>query len=246
MLERAAAHLAKARRVLVVTGAGVSAESGIPTFRGAGGLWEEHHPADLATPEAFARDPGLVWRWYGWRAGICRSADPNPAHLALVRLERALGEGLLLATQNVDALHRRAGSQRMVEIHGCIEDARCLGIGCHRISDLAGDFDGVEPPRCGHCGAPQRPHILWFGETYWPGTLDRALAFAQEAEFVLTVGTSGMVWAPIAIAEQAQRRGAFVVDLNPHPSELVDLADLWIQAPAGEALPALLDAAGIP
>ncbi len=226
--------------------AGVSAVWGIPTFRGAGGLWNDHRAEDLATPEAFARDPALVWQWYGWRLGKCRAAYENVAHEAIARLERAKGEGFLLATQNVDGLHRRAGSDHMVELHGSIEHARCNGAGCGVVTELPADFDGSAPPHCEICGAMKRPHILWFGETYWPGTLDVARRFAPYADVVLVVGTSGMVWAPMALAAEAQQAGAKVIDVNPQPSEVSRMADEWLKAPAGHVLPGLLDAAGIP
>lgn len=229
----------------MITGAGVSAESGVPTFRGAGGLWNDRRAEDLATPEAFAREPGIVWRWYGWRLGICRAADPNPAHSALVRLERAFDQRFLLATQNVDDLHRRAGTEAMVELHGCIERARCSDPACGRVTPLSPQFDGTSIPRCEACGAALRPHILWFGESYWPGTLDSARMYAQHADLVVVIGTSGMVWAPVAVASEAQQAGAKLIDINPQRSEISEMADDWIAAPAGEALPALLDAAGI-
>ncbi len=236
----AARRLAEAERVLVITGAGISAESGIPTFRGPGGLWEGYRAEELATPEAFARDPELVWRWYGWRRGVCRDAEPNPGHGAIAALERDVPH-FLLATQNVDGLHRRAGSEQLVELHGCIELCRCTG--CEEIRELEPDFDGASPPRCGSCGALERPHIVWFGESYWPGVLERALAFAARADVCLVVGTSGMVWPPVAVALQAQQSGAWLVDVNPNPSQVSAAADAWLQGPSGELLPDVIDEA---
>lgn len=233
-------RLARAERVLAVTGAGISAESGVPTFRGAGGLWEGFSFGQLATPEAFSRDPELVWRWYGWRRRLCREARPNPGHEALAALERDVPR-FLLATQNVDGLHRRAGSRALIELHGCIDLARCTG--CEGVRELEPDFDGSAPPRCSACGALERPHILWFGESYWPGVLERALAFGARSDVVLVVGTSGMVWPPIALALQAQAAGAFLIDVNPEASQVSSAADAWLQGPAGTLLPELLDEA---
>jgi NAD-dependent deacetylase len=239
-IERVGQRLARAERVLVITGAGISAESGVPTFRGEGGLWRGFQAQDLATPEAFRRDPSLVWDWYRWRRGVCNEAQPNPGHHALVELERRAPDYLLL-TQNVDGLHPRAGSRKLAELHGCIDQARCTRCGrITHLDELSEGDDGL--PMCG-CGALARPHILWFGERYWEGTLDRGLAFAARADLVLTVGTSGMVWAPAAVATEAQRAGAFAVDVNPNASELSDAADVWLQGPSGEILPGLIEAA---
>ncbi|MCP4806113.1 MAG: NAD-dependent deacylase [Proteobacteria bacterium] len=236
MLEAARQALGGATRVLVVTGAGISAESGIPTFRGEGGLWEGFRAQDLATPQAFARDPELVWRWYRWRRDICNRAQPNPGHLAVARLEQT--HDSLLLTQNVDGLHPRAGSERLVEIHGNIDTARCTA--CWTLTPIAELDDGV--PRCPRCAGTMRPHILWFGETYWEGTLDVGLAFAGRADVCLVVGTSGMVTAPTSVAMHAKRSGAFVIDVNPNTSEVTRFADAWLKGPSGELLPELIGA----
>lgn len=224
-----------ARRVLVVTGAGISAESGIPTFRGAGGLWEGHAAQDLATPQAFARDPELVWRWYRWRRGLCNEAQPNPGHRAITALE-ATHETLTL-TQNVDGLHARAGTTRLVELHGNIDTARCSSCGGLRPMD---ELVATGVPACTDCAAPMRPHILWFGETYWGGTLDRGIGFAATAEVCLVVGTSGQVTAPAQVALHAQRCGAKLIEVNPARSQLTSSADVWLQGPSGEVLSGLL------
>jgi NAD-dependent deacetylase len=229
--------LSTAERVLVVTGAGVSAESGIPTFRGAGGLWEGHRAEELATPQAFARDPVLVWRWYRWRRGICMDAAPNPAHEVIAAMDAEYPE-FLLATQNVDGLHPRAGSRRLVELHGSIHHSRCT-----ECSDIARLPDEVEPedaplPRC-ECGGLLRPHIVWFGESYWPGVLEKGLTAAETAQAALVIGTSAQIWPPIAIALHAKSRGAFLVDVNPAHTQVSAEADAWIEGPAGEVLPPL-------
>ncbi len=242
VLERAAEALARSRSVLVVTGAGVSAESGIPTFRGDGGLWEGFRAEELATPEAFAEDPHRVWRWYRWRRRICLRAEPNPAHLAIAEMESSFDD-FQLATQNVDGLHRRAGSRNIVELHGCINRTRCTG--CEEVRDLT---DEVEPddaplPECKSCGKMLRPHIVWFGESYQPGILEAATAAAEQAEFALVAGTSAQIWPPIAVALHAKRTGAFLVDVNPDTTSVSVQADAHLAGPAGEVLPALWEMA---
>jgi NAD-dependent deacetylase len=233
-------RLARSERLLVLTGAGVSAESGIPTFRGAGGLWREHRAEELATPEAFARDPELVWEWYQWRRGICNGADPNAAHRVIAALEGRV-PSFLLATQNVDGLHQRAGSRQLIALHGNIDDARCTA--CRHVFPL----EPAPPllPPCPACGAMARPHILWFGEQYWPGTLETAWAFASQADAVLVVGTSGAVGPPAYLALEAKRRGAFCVEVNPQASALSEAMDLHLQQGAVEALGRIAEAFGI-
>ena len=240
-MQRAAQALASARNVVAMTGAGISAESGIPTFRGAGGLWEGFRAEELATPEAFASDPELVWRWYRWRRDICQKASPNPAHLALVALE-SLFEDFLLVTQNVDGLHPRAGSRKLIEIHGNIDTARCTSCSSIMPVDAATSLPGSAVPACPACRANVRPHILWFGEMYWPGTLDRAMQAAARADAVLVVGTSAQVWPPAQVALQAQRRGATLIDVNPQATEVSEAADAFLHGKAGDLVPALLSA----
>ena len=242
-----------ANGLLVVTGAGISAESGIPTFRGEGGLWEGFRAEDLATVAAFTEDPARVWRWYRWRRGICNDASPNAGHGALVSLERRVlerhgwtaSQGLaeapfLLASQNVDGLHLRAGSRALVELHGNIDLSRCTA--CSQIGLIEEDpHSPAGPvPLCERCGAPLRPHILWFGESYWPGVIELCLHHAHACDVVLVVGTSGMVWPPVAVALRAKETGATLIDVNPNPSTVSENADLWLQGPAGEVLPQLL------
>ena len=233
-----AERVAGARAIFVVTGAGISAASGIPTFRGAGGLWEGFRAEELATPQAFAADPHRVWRWYAWRKQICNDAQPNTGHQALVDLEGHT-ERFLLATQNVDGLHRRAGSESVETLHGCIDTARCTR--CDRIVDTPGPLEVPPLPACDDCGGLMRPHIVWFGESYWPGVLERCAAFAEQADLALVVGTSGMVWPPMALALAAQRHGAYLVDINPNPSQISDAADLRIAAGAEDVLIRLVE-----
>jgi NAD-dependent deacetylase len=237
-LDRAAERLAAATGLLVVTGAGVSAESGIPTFRGTGGLWEGYRAEELATPEAFARDPEQVWRWYRWRRGICLEAGPNPAHDVIAQMEDHYDE-FTLATQNVDGIHPRAGSRKIVELHGSIHHGRCTA--CEVVSPLRDDPEPEDAPlpTCGSCGALVRPHVVWFGESYRPGILESAFAAAEGAEAVLVAGTSARVWPPVAVALHAQEGGAHLVDVNPQETELSIRADTHLAGPAGEVLPRL-------
>jgi len=237
--ERAQRSLQEARFLFVVTGAGISAASGIPTFRGEGGLWKGFRAEELATPGAFAADPGRVWEWYRWRRKICQDAQPNAAHGAIVALEKR-SDNFLLATQNVDGLHPRAGSRSLIELHGCIDRVRCVR--CDRVGDLK--EDPANPPgalpRCALCDSLLRPHILWFGESYWPGIMERASEAAVAADVCLVVGTSGMVWPPISLALASQESGALLIDVNPNASQISEQADIWLQAPADEVLPMIL------
>lgn len=235
-IDQAAQGLARASSCLVLTGAGISLDSGIPTFRGPGGLWEGFRAEELATPQAFALDPARVWRWYRWRAAQYGDCQPNPGHDVIVHLE-GLFERFLLATQNVDGLHPRAGSEALVELHGTITKMRCEICGqlAPFPAPVATNEDPV--PLCGGCHGRMRPHILWFGEQYWPGVLERAMAAARDAEVVLVVGTSGQVWPPAMLALQAQREGAFLIDVNPEVTEISRAADVHLSGPSGEVLP---------
>jgi NAD-dependent deacetylase len=228
----AAARLREAQRVLVLTGAGVSAESGVPTFRGPQGLWRSFRPEDLATPEAFARDPGLVWEWYAWRRETVAACAPNPAHRALAALEARVPE-FLLATQNVDGLHARAGSRRLVELHGSLWRVRCTGCG-----EVAARREPVPelPPRC-RCGSVLRPDVVWFGETLPVEALQRAFTAAREAQVVLVVGTSSLVHPAAAIPEAALFAGACVVEVNPEPTPLSDRATVSLRGRAADVVP---------
>lgn len=228
----AAARLREAQRVLVLTGAGVSAESGVPTFRGPQGLWRSFRPEDLATPEAFARDPGLVWEWYAWRRETVAACAPNPAHRALAALEARVPE-FLLATQNVDGLHARAGSRRLVELHGSLWRVRCTG--CGEVAARREPFPEL-PPRC-RCGSVLRPDVVWFGETLPVEALQRAFTAAREAQVVLVVGTSSLVHPAAAIPEAALFAGACVVEVNPEPTPLSDRATVSLRGRAADVLP---------
>ncbi len=236
-IREAANRLRGVRRMCVITGAGISAESGVPTFRGEGGLWRNYRAEDLATPQAFRRDPHLVWEWYDWRRGICAKAEPNPAHTVVAELENRYAE-FLLVTQNVDGLHARAGSRKMAEIHGNIWKARCTR--CGTIFETPHTPLAEIPVSCASCGGLARPHILWFGETYDQTLLSSVIEFVSGSDAVIIIGTSGMVPMPVYLAGLARR--AFKIDVNPEPSQLSDIADLSLRGKAGVVMPALMAA----
>jgi NAD-dependent deacetylase len=238
-LATAAARLRGARRVLAVTGAGVSAESGVPTFRGKDGLWRQFRTEDLATPQAFARDPKLIWEWYAWRREVIAPLRPNAAHAALAALEGTV-PGFLLATQNVDGLHSVAGSRRLVELHGSLWRLRCVGCG-QAAEDRRVPLPEL-PPRCA-CGAILRPDVTWFGEMLPARAVEQAVTAARSAEVVLVIGTSSVVYPAAALPEMARAAGAFVVEINTEPTPLTASADVSLRGPAAEILPALLGGA---
>ncbi len=229
-------RLKRARSVVVLTGAGVSAESGIPTFRGPEGLWQQYKPEDLATPEAFRRDPRLVWQWYDWRRQKIAQASPNPAHHALVQIERIVPE-FALVTQNIDGLHRLAGNQRLIELHGCIWRIRCQAertVRENREIPLR-----IIPPRC-DCGSLLRPDVVWFGEPLSVETQAQAFAVAESADVFLTVGTSALVQPAASLPIVARERGAFVIEINPTPTAITPFVDSHLQGQAGILLPKIL------
>ncbi|MBN2496579.1 MAG: NAD-dependent deacylase [Deltaproteobacteria bacterium] len=236
-IERARAWISEAGSVAVLTGAGVSAESGVPTFRGPGGLWREHRPEDLATPEAFARDPLLVWEWYAYRRELIAACRPNPAHEALVRLEKRC-EDMSLITQNVDGLHALAGSRRVLELHGNLFAIRCCNCGAERQQR---EPPASLPPRCARCGGLERPGVVWFGEALPGQALESALAAVRRAELVLVVGTSGVVW-PAAGLLQAAPDGCRSVLVNLEPTDQSEQVDLALHGKAGEILPGIVAA----
>jgi NAD-dependent deacetylase len=235
-IEQIRRRLAEAQRVTIVTGAGISADSGVPTFRGPDGLWKNFRPEDLATPEAFQRDPRLVWEWYNWRRERIAAARPNPAHDALVRLERRTPEFWLI-TQNVDGLHREAGSRRLSEIHGNIWRVRCTACG-HLDEDRRVPLPPL--PTCRRCEALLRPHIVWFGEALDPADLhacDRAL---RACDVVLIVGTSGVVYPAAAFGARAKSSGAFVAEINLDETAASHVVDVALHGRASEILPLLI------
>ncbi|HYO77226.1 MAG TPA: NAD-dependent deacylase [Thermoanaerobaculia bacterium] len=225
-----AIHENKPRKIVVMTGAGVSADSGIPTFRGAGGLWRNFRAEDLATPEAFRRDPQTVWEWYEWRRGLIREAKPNAAHEALARLHDAV-----VVTQNVDGLHTRAGSRDVVELHGNIFRVSCVREGKPRMHEEP--FDDV-PPRC-ECGALLRPGVVWFGEALPPDAVERAVGAIHNADLLLVIGTSGVVY---PAAGFVSLHDGLSIEINPETSGVSSSCTYAIPARAAEATPAIVEA----
>jgi NAD-dependent deacetylase len=234
-----APRLAAARSLLVLTGAGMSAESGVPVFRGAGGLWEGFRPEDLATPEAFARDPVRVWRWYRWRLEHVARAAPHEGHAALVSVETQGGlASFRIVTQNVDGLHQRAGSRRVVELHGNLTRARCTACG-ETIPAVRVD-PGDSLCSCGR--GRWRPDVVWFGEPLPEAALAEGHRAALEADMVWVAGTSAVVYPAGFLPEVAARRGAVVVEVNPEATPFSALAAYRLAAPASRGLRALADA----
>ena len=237
LIHLARTHLASAWNVTILTGAGISADSGVPTFRGADGLWRNFRAEDLATPEAFERDPRLVWEWYNWRRELIAMKQPNPAHIALVELERRRADTFWLITQNVDGLHRTAGSQQLSEIHGNIWKVRCTGCGV-----ITENREIPLPilPTCRRCQALLRPHIVWFGESLREEDLRRCDQAIQGCDLFLVIGTSGVVYPAAGFASVAKDVGALVIEINLESTPQSDLVDLSLQGRAKDLVPLLL------
>jgi NAD-dependent deacetylase len=229
--------LRDAERIVALTGSGISAESGVPTFREAQtGLWERYDPQELATPEAFAHDPRLVWEWYEWRRHLVAEARPNPGHRALAELERRT-PGFTLVTQNVDGLHERAGSRNVVELHGNILRSKCsLEAEVLRPEE----HDESVPPRCPRCGAFLRPDVVWFGEMLPVGVLEAASEAARRCDLFFSIGTSSLVYPAAALPYEALENGAVLAEINLKETPLSRHADYSVREPAGEVLPNLL------
>jgi len=245
-IERAVVALGKARRVAVLTGAGVSAESGVPTFRASDGLWEGHRVEEVATPEGFQRDPALVWRFYNARRANVAKVSPNPGHYALASLEKRWEDNFALVTQNVDGLHKRAGSVRVYEIHGSLYRTRCTG--CRCIEDR-----GLEPladlPECPRCGALLRPDIVWFHEMLPEQVWQESQRAAEKCDVLLVVGTSAVVHPaasliPIARNGGTRRRSATIIEINLTRTEASDHADIGLYGPSGQILPRIVEGLG--
>jgi NAD-dependent deacetylase len=237
-LAKARQWLAQARAVTVLTGAGISAESGVPTFRGAGGVWEKVNPMELASPEGFRRDPRKVWSWYNARRRQLLQVRPNPGHYALAELEKRVPQFGLI-TQNVDRLHQAAGSKNVVELHGNIWEVRCTG--CGRVEDRTG-VDLPDEPHCDHCGAWLRPNVVWFGEELPAQAWRQAEAWTRRADVFLVVGTSAEVWPAAGLVYLARDVGAKLIEINPENTAVTQLADVVLRGPAGQILPQLLSA----
>jgi NAD-dependent deacetylase len=229
-------RLARAQRVVVLTGAGISAESGVPTFRGEGGLWRHYRAVDLATPQAFARDPRLVWEFYNWRREVLSPLKPNPGHTALVKLEQKVAQFTLI-TQNIDGLHELAGSRNILELHGNIWHVRCVG--CGMVVEDRSALPAM--PKCGGCGELLRPHVVWFGESLDPSILTMAYEAVQRAEVMMTIGTSGTVEPAASMGMMARRKGAYLVEINLEPTPFTTLYDTSILGKSGEILPMICE-----
>jgi NAD-dependent deacetylase len=224
-------------RLFVLTGAGVSAESGIPTFRGTNGIWRTYRVEEVASPRAWARDPGLVWEFYSMRRRVRRDAKPNPGHYALARLERELGERLTLVTQNVDSLHEQAGSRRVMHMHGELYKSRCDTCSRPPFHDENLYEPPTEVPRC-ECGGRIRPHICWFGET--PFDMDQVQDALRRCTIFLAVGTSGAVYPAAAFVAQATQQGSRTYYVGPEQPENAAMFDQLFMGRSGEVLPDLL------
>jgi NAD-dependent deacetylase len=223
----------KAKSVAVLTGAGVSAESGVPTFRGQDGLWKKFRAEELATVEAFMDNPRLVWEWYLFRREIINKVEPNPGHYALAEME-SIYDDFTLITQNVDGLHRRSGSKNILELHGNIMLNKCFD--CGRAMEGEINLTSGELPRC-ECGGRIRPDVVWFGEMLPAETINGAFRAAEKADVFFSVGTSAIVHPAASLPPTAKRRGACLVEINPEPTPISDMADFTFRSKSGEVLP---------
>lgn len=234
-----------AKSLVVLTGAGVSAESGVPTFRGAGGIWRSRSATSLATPEAFRENPRLVWEFYAHRREVLAPLSPNPGHYAVAAMEERFARFTLI-TQNIDSLHRAAGTREIVELHGNIWRVRCANPGCGRAARPWENRDvplSPLPPLCEACGGFLRPHVVWFGEMLDPEQLRRAMAAVNDCDCLLVAGTSAVVQPAASMPMAAARGGAFTLEVNPEPTEISPWMSEAVAAPSGAALPRLLEAA---
>ncbi len=230
-------RLRQARRVVAFTGAGISKESGLDTFRDLGGVWQQVRPEDMATPQAFRRQPAKVWQWYAARYSRASAVQPNPAHLALARWE-TLFPAFTLVTQNVDGLHQRAGSLNVLELHGTLREAKCDRCGRRRDMSEAVTASPDEPPIC-TCGGLFRPAVVWFGEMLPEAAMAAATEESAHCDLFFSIGTSGQVYPAAGLIELAHRQGACLIEINPEPTGHAGMAHLQIAAPAGEGLPVL-------
>lgn len=234
------AALRDASHVCILTGAGVSAESGVPTFRDAQeGLWAHYDPEDLATPEAFLADPALIWRWYRWRRDLVADAQPNPGHHAIAKLADHVPR-LTLITQNVDNLHQRAGSTDVIEFHGNLFEDRCSAEGCIATGD-----DSLDVPVCQGCGSNLRPGVVWFGEAIPESAMTESCAAASECDVFLSVGTSSLVYPAAGLADLAKQCDAITVEINPNPTLHAANFDYALAGKSGVVLPELVDSLAV-
>ena len=227
-------RLQRAENIVALTGSGISAESEIPTFRGKEGLWKTYRAQDLATPQAFARDPGLVWEWYDWRRGLMSTKQPNAGHQVLAAWEDVFPQFALI-TQNIDGLHGKAGSRNILELHGNIWLLRCTQEGTlveNHVSPLS-----PLPPLCSDCGAMLRPHVVWFGEALDPDVIGQAFSLSARCDLMFVVGTSAVVHPAASLPLAALEAGATVVEVNPEPTPLTQQASFSFRGKAGDILP---------
>jgi len=238
-IKRVREILREAKKIAVLTGAGISAESGVPTFRGEDGIWKKFTASELATPEAFRTNPRRVWEWYGWRRGEMLEAKPNPGHYALAEIEKQATEFALI-TQNIDNMHILAGSRNVLEIHGNIFRNRCTVCG-QKEHDERSDFsEPNELPICGKCGSPARVDVVWFGEQLPERELSASLAAAESCDVFISAGTSALVYPAAHFPELAKRTGATLIEVNLEPTHLTQIADFSFLGKTGEILPELV------
>jgi NAD-dependent deacetylase len=231
-------RLKDAKSVVVFTGAGISAESGVPTFRGEEGLWKTFKPEELANFDAFMRNPALVWEWYKYRKQIINDVQPNPGHYAIVELEK-IYNNFAVITQNVDNLHRRAGSKNVFELHGNIMRNYCID--CYKDYSDEFVFSSLEVPKC-TCGGFIRPGVVWFGEMLPEDQWNAAEKASSSADVFFSVGTSGIVYPAASLPYAAKRNGAMVVEVNPEPTPITSIADEFLKGKSGEVLPEIVHA----
>lgn len=232
--EKAVQILNGSKYVIVLTGAGVSRESNVPTFRGTDGLWRNYDAMELATPEAFARDPKTVWEWYTWRQGLIGTCDPNPAHETLVEFEQT---GLLksLITQNVDGLHRRAGSENVLEVHGNLWAMKCTS--CDHRDRLTSPAEGI--PNCPQCGSYLRPDVVWFGEQLDPSIMNKVYNELEKADTIMVIGTSALVHPAASFPLVIRQQGGNIIEMNVEKTPLTSYSNVHLSGKAGEVLPRL-------
>lgn len=233
-----ARRMGGARAIVAFTGAGVSAESGVPTFRGTDGIWSKLRPEELASMNAFMKNPAMVWEWYAHRKKIMSGIAPNPGHHALVRMEN-LVPSFSVITQNIDNLHRRAGSRTVYELHGNIERNYCMKCGTPYGSEFTVPASGV--PLCPACGGLVRPDVVWFGEMLPGEEWDASVRAAEGADIFMSIGTSAVVYPAASLPLLAQRAGAYLLEINPEPTPLTARADEFLQGPSGVLLPLLAE-----
>jgi len=239
MIQEIAQLMIRCRRCVVLTGAGISAESGVPTFRGKEGLWGKFKPEELATMEAFGANPEIVWEWYNWRRSLMSDVKPNPGHHALTELAKWF-DSFVLVTQNVDGLHRLAGSKDVLELHGNINRNKCVK--CSKPFPEHIEIDPNKIPTCQSCGGRIRPDVVWFGELLDPDVINRAFEESMKADLFLLVGTSALVQPAASLPVEAKHAGAALVEINPEETPLTFMADYHVGEASGQFLPRLLEA----